>query len=401
VKITGGTVIVCSPGRNFVTLKLETADGVYGLGDATLNGRELAVASYLTDHVLPLLEGRDARRIEDIWQFLYKGAYWRRGPVTMAAIAAVDTALWDIKGKALNAPVYQLLGGASRDEVLVYGHANGETVDDAVEAAAGFVKRGYKAVRAQCGVPGVQKVYGVAAGTAYEPAQRGAISETVWNSERYLSCVAPLFERLRNELGFDVHLLHDVHHRLRPIEAARLGKDLEPHRLFWLEDPTPADNPESFRLIRQHTTTPLAVGEVFNTIHDCRQLIQEQLIDYIRTTVVHAGGISHLQKIASLAELYQVRTGSHGATDLSPVCMAAALHFDLSVHNFGLQEYMPHSADTDRVFPHSYKFADGVMHPGDRPGLGVDIDEKLAATFPYQPAYLPVARLLDGTVHDW
>jgi len=168
-----------------------------------------------------------------------------------------------------------------------------------------------------------------------------------------------------------------------------------------MEDPTVADNPESFRLIRQHTTTPLAVGEVFNSIHDCRQLIQEQLIDYIRTTVVHAGGISHLRKIASLAELYQVRTGSHGATDLSPVCMAAALHFDLSVHNFGIQEYMPHTSETDRVFPHAYRFADGVMHPGDKPGLGVDIDEAVAATFPYQPAYLPVARLLDGTMHDW
>jgi mannonate dehydratase len=401
VKITGGRVIVCSPGRNFVTLKLETADGVYGLGDATLNGREMAVASYLRDHLLPLLEGRDARRIEDIWQFLYKGAYWRRGPVTMAAIAAVDTALWDIKGKLLNAPVYQLLGGASREAVLVYGHANGETIDNAVEAAGGFVAMGYRAVRVQCGVPGMEKVYGVQSGMAYEPAQRGPISETAWSSERYLSCVTPLFERLRRELGFDVHLLHDVHHRLRPIEAARLGRDLEPHRLFWMEDPTVADNPESFRLIRQHTTTPLAVGEVFNSIHDCRQLIQEQLIDYIRTTVVHAGGISHLRKIANLAELYQVRTGSHGATDLSPVCMAAALHFDLSVHNFGIQEYMPHTSETDRVFPHAYRFADGVMHPGDKPGLGVDIDEAAAAKFPYQPAYLPVARLLDGTMHDW
>ncbi|HVG73563.1 MAG TPA: D-mannonate dehydratase ManD [Vicinamibacterales bacterium] len=401
MKITGGKVIVCSPGRNFVTLKLETADGIYGLGDATLNGRELAVASYLRDHLLPLLQGRDARRIEDIWQFLYKGAYWRRGPVTMAAIAAVDTALWDIKGKLLNTPVYQLLGGASREAVLVYGHANGETIDNAVEAAGGFVAVGYRAVRVQCGVPGMEKVYGVSSGVAYEPAQRGPISETPWSSERYLSCVTPLFERLRRELGFDVHLLHDVHHRLRPIEAARLGHDLEPHRLFWLEDPTVAENHESFRLIRQHTTTPLAVGEVFNSIHDCRQLIQEQLIDYIRTTVVHAGGISHLRKIASLAELYQVRTGSHGATDLSPVCMAAALHFDLSVHNFGIQEYMPHTSETDRVFPHAYRFADGVMHPGDKPGLGVDIDEALAAKFPYQPAYLPIARLLDGTMHDW
>ena len=401
MKITGGKVIVCSPGRNFVTLKLETEDGVYGLGDATLNGRELAVASYLRDHVLPLVEGRDARRIEDIWQFLYKGAYWRRGPVTMAAIAAVDTALWDIKGKSLQTPVYQLLGGASREAVLVYGHASGETIDNAVEAAGGFVAMGYRAVRVQCGVPGMQRVYGISASGAYEPAQRGAVAETLWSSERYLSSVTPLFERLRRELGFDVHLLHDVHHRLRPIEAARLGHDLEPHRLFWMEDPTVADNPESFRLIRQHTTIPLAVGEVFNSIHDCRQLIQEQLIDYIRTTVVHAGGISHLRKIASLAELYQVRTGSHGATDLSPVCMAAALHVDLSVHNFGIQEYMPHTSETDRVFPHAYRFADGVMHPGDKPGLGVDIDEAAAATFPYQPAYLPVARLLDGTMHDW
>ena len=251
-------------------------------------------------------------------------------------------------------------------------------------------------------MPGLRHTYGIGTGTdAYEPAERGALPETVWSSERYLAGVAPLFERLRREVGDEVHLLHDVHHRLTPIEAARLGRALEPYRLFWLEDPTPAENQDSFRLIRQHTTTPLAVGEVFNSIHDCRQLIQEQLIDYIRTTVVHAGGISHLRKIASLAELYQVRTGSHGATDLSPVCMAAALHFDLSVHNFGIQEYMPHSDDTRRVFPHTYTFENGLMHPGDAPGLGVDMDEQLAASFPYEPAYLPVARLLDGTVHDW
>jgi mannonate dehydratase len=401
VKIVGGTVIVCSPGRNFVTLKIETEDGIYGLGDATLNGRELAVASYLNDHVIPLLVGKDARRIEDVWQFLYKGAYWRRGPVTMTAIGAVDMALWDLKGKSLNAPVYQLLGGASRDAVMVYGHASGDTIDEVIEAVGKFVARGYRAVRAQCGVPGMEKVYGVSRGDAYEPAERGLAPETIWSSERYLPGVPTLFERLRAEFGSGLHLLHDVHHRLTPIEAARLGRSLEPYHLFWMEDPTPADNQDGFRLIRQHTTTPLAVGEVFNSIHDCRQLIQEQLIDYIRATVVHAGGISHLRKIASLAELYQVRTGCHGATDLSPVCMGAALHFDLSVHNFGLQEYMPHTADTDRVFPHAYAFASGSMHPGDAPGLGVDIDEAQAAMFPYQPAYLPIARRMDGTLHDW
>jgi mannonate dehydratase len=206
---------------------------------------------------------------------------------------------------------------------------------------------------------------------------------------------------LRKEFGHDVHLLHDVHHRLTPIEAARLGKSLEPYHLLWMEDPVPAELQDGFRLIRQHTTTPIAVGEVFSSIHDCQDLIQNQLIDYIRTTVVHAGGLTHLRRIANLAELYHVRTGCHGATDLSPVCMAAALHFDLSVHNFGIQEYMRHSEETDRVFPHAYTFAEGALYPGDMPGLGVDIDEELAKQYPYDRAYLPVNRKLDGTMHSW
>jgi mannonate dehydratase len=401
MRIVGGKVIVCSPGRNFVTVKIETEDGIYGLGDATLNGRELAVASYLTEHVLPLVEGRDARRIEDTWQYLYKGAYWRRGPVTMAAIAAVDTALWDIKGKALGVPVYQLLGGASRDGVLVYGHASGRTIEETVDAVGRYAAAGYRAVRAQCGVPGLDHAYGVGSGSHYEPAVREAPTEERWSSARYLTFVPSVFARLREAYGPDLHLLHDVHHRLTPIEAGRLGRALEPYHLFWMEDPTPAEDQDRFRLIRQHTTTPIAVGEVFNSIFDCHRLIEQQLIDYIRATVVHAGGISHVRKIANLAELHQVRTGAHGATDLSPVCMAAALHVDLAIHNFGIQEYMPHAPDTDRVFPHAYKFDRGVMHPGDAPGLGVDLDESLAATFPYQRAYLPVARLADGTVHDW
>ena len=402
MKIVDARVIVCCPGRNFVTLKLTTEDGITGLGDATLNGRELAVASYLQDHVLPLLIGRDARRIEDTWHYLYKGAYWRRGPVTMTAIAAVDTALWDIQGKALGVPVYQLLGGRARDRVLVYGHASGGDIDEVVRAARHYVELGYQAIRAQAGVPGLAATYGVGRGDLYyEPAERGLPPEQLWSTEKYLLSVPRLFERLRKELGPDVHLLHDVHHRLTPIEAARLGKSLEPYHLFWLEDPVPAELQDGFRLIRQHTTTPLAVGEVFSSIHDCQTLITEQLIDYIRTTVVHAGGITHLRRIAHLAELYHVRTGAHGATDLSPVCMAAALHFDVSVHNFGIQEYMRHSDDTDRVFPHCYRFSDGALEPGEAPGLGVEIDEALAAKFPYQRAYLPVNRKLDGTIHSW
>jgi len=280
VKIIDAKVLVSSPGRNFVTLRVFTDQGFVGLGDATLNGRELAVASYLQVHLIPCLIGRDPFQSEDIWQYFYRGAYWRRGPVAMTAIAAIDMALWDIKGKAFNTPVYNLLGGKSRDAVLVYGHANGRDIEETDDEV-------------------------------------------------------------------------------------------------------------------------LALGEIFNSIWDAHVLITEQLIDYIRMTIVHSGGISHLKKIASLAELYHVRTGCHGATDLSPVSMAAALHFDMAINNFGVQEYMVHTRETDEVFPHAYSFRDGFLHPGDGPGFGVDYDESLAAKFPYQRAYLPVNRKEDGTLFNW
>ncbi|RAP63053.1 bifunctional D-altronate/D-mannonate dehydratase [Achromobacter sp. HZ01] len=403
MKITQARVIVCSPGRNFVTLKIETDEGLHGIGDATLNGRELAVAAYLTEHVIPCLIGRDPHQIEDIWQYLYRGAYWRRGPVTMAAIAAVDTALWDIKAKAAGMPLYQLLGGKSRTGVLVYGHANGRDIDETVDEVLRYREMGYRAIRAQSGVPGLNAVYGVGRGRMfYEPADASLPSEHDWSTEKYLDHAPRLFQRVRDAVGWETHLLHDVHHRLTPIEAGRLGKALEPFRLFWMEDATPAENQEAFRLIRQHTVTPLAVGEIFNTVWDCKDLIEHQLIDYIRATVVHAGGITHLRRIADLAALYQVRTGCHGATDLSPVCMGAALHFDLWVPNFGIQEYMRHTDETDAVFPHAYTFDQGMLYPGDAPGHGVDIDEDLAARYPYQRAYLPVNRQAhDGTLWHW
>ena len=400
--IRAARVIITSPGRNFATLKIETDQGVYGIGDATLNGRELSVVAYLEEHVLPTLIGKDAQRIEDIWQYLYRGAYWRRGPVTMTAIAAVDTALWDIKAKLAGMPLYQLLGGRSRDGVLVYGHANGSDIEHTCDEVGRYREMGYRAIRAQSGIPGVKGAYGVGRGDMYyEPADATLPTETLWNTSSYLSHAPKLFAKLREVHGFEIELLHDVHHRLTPIEAGRLGKDLEPHRLFWMEDATPAENQEAFRLIRAHTTTPLAVGEIFNTIWDCKDLIQNQLIDYIRTTVVHAGGITHLRRIADLASMYQVRTGSHGATDLSPVCMGAALHFDTWVPNFGIQEYMRHAEATDAVFPHDYRFEDGYLKIGDTPGHGVDIDEALAAKYPYEPKQLPVARLQDGSMWNW
>jgi mannonate dehydratase len=401
-EIVAAKVIVTCPGRNFVTLKIETRCGVFGLGDATLNGRELAVASYLQDHLVPNLIGRDAGRIEDIWQFFYRGAYWRRGPVTMTAIAAVDVALWDILAKMANMPLYQVLGGRSREGALVYGHANGRDIQETTAEVGRYIEKGYLAVRAQSGVPGLQKAYGISnLKTAYEPAESELPLETVWSTTKYLNVVPQLFERLRVDHGSQIELLHDAHHRMTPIEAARLGRDLEPYRLFWLEDATPAENQRSFEWIRKHTVTPLAVGEVFNSIWDSKYLVENQLIDYLRTTIVHAGGITHLRRIADFCAMNQVRTGFHGATDLSPVCMGAALHFDAWVPNFGIQEYMQHAPITAEVFRSDYSFKNGRLFCGENPGHGVTIDEDAAAKFPYQAKQLPIARLEDGSMWDW
>ncbi|HBO15287.1 MAG TPA: bifunctional D-altronate/D-mannonate dehydratase [Porticoccaceae bacterium] len=402
MKITRIKTIVTCPDRNFVTVKVETDEGLYGIGDATLNGRELAVVAYLDEHVAPCLIGMDAGRIEDIWQYLYRGCYWRRGAVTMTAIAAIDTALWDIKAKAANMPLYQLLGGKSRDGVMVYGHANGVDIEETVDEVAKYMDLGYLAIRAQTGIPGLPTTYGVSEDKMYyEPADASLPSTALWSTSKYMHHIPQLFDRLRNTFGFDVHLLHDVHHRLTPIEAGRVGKALEPYDLFWLEDAVPAENQAAFRTVRQHTTTPLAIGEVFNSIWDCKELIEEGLIDYIRATVVHAGGVSHLKKIFDFAAMHHVRSGSHGATDLSPVCMGAALHLDTAIYNFGIQEYMRHTEKTDDVFPHSYYFSKGYLHPGDVPGHGVDIDEDIAAKYPYQRAFLPVNRLADGSMFNW
>ncbi|GAA2334635.1 D-mannonate dehydratase ManD [Dactylosporangium salmoneum] len=405
-------VVVTSPDRNFVTLKLTTDDGLTGLGDATLNGRELSVVSYLRDHVVPLLLGRDAARIEDTWQFLYRSAYWRRGPVTMAAIAAVDVALWDIKAKAAGMPLYQLLGGACRSGLLAYGHASGKELPELFDSVREHQEQGFRAIRIQSGVPGLVNIYGIAsnarfeanAGVRYdhEPAQRGALpAEEDWDSRAYLRHLPTVFEAVRNEFGPELPLLHDAHHRLTPIQAARLGRSLEPYDLFWLEDCTPAENQEALRLVRRHTVTPLAIGEVFNTVWDYQQIIREQLIDYVRSAVTHTGGITHLRRVLDFAAQYQIKSGMHGPTDISPVGMAAALHLGLAIHNFGIQEYMPHGAKTNAVFRQTFTWDNGLLHPGEQPGIGVDLDLDEAGKYPYAQAYLPFNRLADGTVHDW
>ena len=402
MKITDAKVIVCSPGRNFVTLKIFTDEGIYGLGDATLNGMEKAVVSYLENYCVPALIGKDPRNIEDIWHFFYKGAYWKRGSVTMTAVSAIDMALWDIKGKALNTPLYNLIGGKSRNGILVYCHANGRDAEETIEKAGQKIEQGFRAIRLQSGIPGIEHTYGVSKDNKpYEPAEKGLAQTEYWDTARYLNFIPSLFKKARAEFGDDIHLLHDVHHRCTPVEAARLARELEPYHLFWLEDPVSGELQEGLRLIRSHSTTPIVIGEVFNSVYDYTTLITEQLIDYIRMPLVHGGGITHLLKVASMASVYHIQTGFHGATDLSPVNMAAAIHFNMAINNFGIQEYMPHQEIVNEVFKTNFNFDKGFLFIDDTPGIGVDIDEKKAAKYPYQMASLPVNRKSDGTMFYW
>ncbi|WP_426360419.1 D-mannonate dehydratase ManD [Pseudocolwellia sp. HL-MZ19] len=405
MKIKEIKVIVCSPGRNFVTVKVITDEGTYGIGDATLNGREMAVVTYLEEHVVPCLIGRDPSEIEDIWQYLYKGVYWRKGPITMASIAAIDMALWDIKGKIAGLPVYQLLGGKSRRGVTLYAHANGESINDTLDKVQEHVDQGFKAVRLQSAIPGLKVTYGVLGDKKdYFELQgnRPLPPEEEWSTQKYFNSIVDLMRQARARFGNEVEFLHDVHSRLTPIESARLGKLMEEFSLLFLEDASIAENQDSYKVIRQHTTTPLAIGETYNTIWDCKDLIQNQLIDYIRVAATHAGGITALRRIADFASIYNVKIAPHGAPDLSPVCFAAHMHLNIWAPNFGIQEFVGFGNDKSKeIFKHNFTVENGMAYMSEAPGLGIEFDEEAALKYPYKRSYLPVSRLEDGTLWNW
>ena len=407
MKITGAKVFVGGPGKNYVTLKIETDQGLYGLGDATLNNRETLPARLLEDYFIPCLIGMDPRKSEDIWQYFYRGAYFRRGPITMAAIGAIDMALWDIKGKVAGLPVYQLLGGKSREGALVYAHATGADLEDLLNSIAHYQSLGYRAVRVQCGIPGMPTDgYGVASKTENSKhfiTQYGALPKTeIWNTEKYLRFMPSVFAAIRDRFGQDLKVLHDAHHRLTPREAAAFAKAVEPYDLFWLEDPTPADDQSVLRLIRQHSTTPIAIGEVFNSLWDCKAMIEEELLDFIRVSVTYAGGITPARRIVDLAAIHHVKTGFHGAPSHSPVSMAAHAHLNVWTPNFGIQEYLVlGTTECDALFPSEHALREGCFHVSDAPGLGVDFDETEAKRYTYRRGYHPIVRLEDGTMWNY
>ncbi|MEN8768810.1 MAG: D-mannonate dehydratase ManD [Candidatus Arcticimaribacter sp.] len=405
MKIKDIKVFTCSPGRNFVTIKIITEEGIYGLGDATLNGREMAVATYLKEHIAPCLIGKDASQIEDIWQYLYKGAYWRKGPVTMTAIGSIDMALWDIKGKKANMPVYQLLGGKSRKGITIYGHANGETIDEVLDNLGRMIDEGYKVVRLQCTIPTLKGTYGTLEGKKnyYElQGNRPLPPEQQWSTSKYMNFIPELFKQARERFGNEIGLCHDVHSRLTPIEAARLGKLLEPYNLLFLEDTVTSENQEGFKIVRKHTVVPLAVGEIFSTVWDAKELIDNQLIDYLRIAVSHGGGITPLRKISDFAAMHHVRMAPHGAPDQSPICFMSQMNFNLWAPNFGIQEFIGFgTSELNKIFKYDVQIKDGLLYMEDKPGLGVDFDEKVAKEHPYKRSYLPVNRLEDGTLWNW
>jgi mannonate dehydratase len=409
--ITDIQTLLTAPNRiRLVLVKVITSEpGLYGWGCATFTQRATVVQKAVDDYLKPFLIGRRVDEIEDIWQSSYVSSYWRNGPVLFNAMSGVDIALWDILGKRANLPLYQLLGGKVRHGADCYYHASGRDFQEVEDAARRGMEAGFRHIRVQGGLAGLA-TYGArsAPGGSRQHDASAAIGPTnpddIWESAGYVRMVPQLFEHLRSALGEEVELLHDVHERIRLNEAINLCKALEPYRLFFLEDPIPPEDNGWFRQLRQHTTIPIAMGELFNTVQEFLPLISERLIDFIRIHISQIGGLSPARKVAALAEFFGVRTAWHGPGDASPVAHAAQLALELASYNFGIHEGGNFPPETREVFRGAPEQKDGYMLANDRPGHGVDVDEKLAAKFPFPPGppnfdhSWGTTRRRDGTV---
>jgi mannonate dehydratase len=394
VQITEVKVIVTCPGRNYVFVKILTdVPGLYGVGEGTLSGSESIVAEAI-HHISHLLIGRDPQRIEDLWHLVYRQGYWRGGPIFMAALAAIDFALWDIKGKQAGMPVYQLLGGKARDSVMCYSHAGGRDPVETEDHARRLMAQGFKVVRCQVGAYGGAGVLG-----ENPPITPGTPPEQIYEPTPYLLSVPKLFAHLRDKLGMEIELFHDAHEQLNPIEAARLAKELEPYRLFFLEDPLMPEHRESWPVLRAASTTPLAIGEIITSRWDCLPLFVNRWIDFIRIKPLHVGGLTEARKIMILAEPYNVRSAFHGAADIGPVAQAASLTLQSVISNFGVQEWTRFPEPAYEVVSGICNMENGFAYPNEAPGLGVDVDEEKAAKYPYQRAFMPLVRRADGSMH--
>ena len=369
------TILTQPEGSRLIIVKIVTSQpGLYGLGCATFTQRFHAVHAAIEKHLKPYLIGRDVSRIEEIWQMAMVNGYWRNGPVLNNAISGADQALWDIKGKQADMPLYQLLGGKCREAAAVYGHADGRDEREVEDSVRKYMAEGYRYIRIQMGG------YGGQAEKLVKP--DGAPPGAYFDPRAYMRDMLRLMEHVRSKVGDEIELLHDIHERLKPIDAVQFAKDVERFKLFFLEDPLAPEDLEWFHHIRQQCSTPIAMGELFNSPREWQPLITEKLIDFLRMHVSQMGGITPARNVAAFANMYGIRTAWHGPGDTSPVGHAANLHMDLWAPNFGIQEWCRFSEDVYEVFPGTPEVRDGYMYPNDKPGLGIDINEELAAKYP-------------------
>ncbi len=383
-KIKDVSVIATEPaGVRLVVVKIQTdQDGLYGYGCATFTQRAELVVEAVNRYLKPFLVGRPTDAISDLWYAMYNSSYWRNGPVLNNAISGVDQALWDIKGRQAGIPVYELVGGKCRSGAMIYSHASGREIAETLDEARKIMARGIKAVRLQVGIPGMA-AYGAAVQAHTGGSENLDPRDAVFEPKPYVRRTLELFAAGRKELGPEVELLHDVHERVPPRLAVQFAKDMEQFRLFFLEDALSPENIDYFRQIRENCATPLAMGELFNNPHEWNSLIRESLIDFIRLHVSQAGGLTPCLKIAAMAEAFEVRTAWHGPGDVSPVGHCANVTLDLVCHNFGIQEWTFPNDALQEVFTGYPVVKDGYVYANDKPGWGVEVDEKAAAKYPY------------------
>ena len=388
VKITDVKTILTQPENDhLVVVKVMTSEpGLYGVGCATHRERPLAVMSAVNDYLKPFVVGKDVDEIEDIWQSAYVSSYFRQGVTLNNALSGIDGALWDIMGKRANLPVYKLLGGKMRTAAPLYTHTSARELPELEDQVRKAMESGYRHVRVQLAVPGFSG-YGVANPTsdAIEKARpTGVAPSPVFEPTPYVNNTVKMFDYLRSKIGFDVDYVHDVHERVSPAQALVLAKAVEPFRLFFLEDPTAPEDVAWFQWLRQQSSTPLAMGELFVNRNEWLPLVANRWIDFIRCHISAIGGLSQARKIAATCEMFGVRTAWHGPANVSPVGHAVNLHLDLSIPNFGIQEENKFTDVLREVFPGTPEISKGYLYANDRPGLGIDINEAAAAKYPYK-----------------
>lgn len=400
VKIKSVKAIVTAPqGSNLIVVKVETTEpGLYGLGCATFTQRAYAVVTAVDKYLNELCVGRDVDQIEDTWNAIYVSSYWRNGPVLNNALSGLDQALWDIKGKRANMPVYQLLGGKSRFAVPCYTHASGRTPEAVADHVQEIMGRGFQYIRIQQGGYGAVGADGVAAQPDFKQQKFGGETDNYMNENMYLKSVPLMFETVRKRCGEEVELLHDIHERVQPMNAINMIKRLEDYNPFFIEDPFSPENMEWFKQLRMTTSVPIAMGELFNNINEFKMPMVNQWFDFIRVHVSQIGGITPAMKIARLGEWFNIKTAWHGPGDVSPVGHAANAHMDLAVWNFGIQEAVSFNDQTLEIFKGCPTMKDGYMYVNEVPGLGVDINEKAAARYPITTKSNWQVRKRDGTL---